>query len=61
MITYVLIVVLAVLIFLCVPDVVQVVVQAVSEWERANDLSKKHPARLENKGERKWQHRGWQF
>jgi len=53
--------VLAVLIFLCVPDVVQVVVQAVSEWERANDLSKKHPARLENKGERKWQHRGWQF
>jgi hypothetical protein len=45
MMTYVLIAVLAVLIFLCVPDVVQVVGQAASEWKRANDLSKKHPAR----------------
>lgn len=45
MITYVLIAVLAVLIFLCIPDVVQVVGEAASQWERANDLSRKHHAR----------------
>jgi hypothetical protein len=45
MITYVLIAVLAVLIFLCFPDVVQVVGQAASEWDKARDLSKKHLAR----------------
>lgn len=45
MMTYIVIAVLAVLIFLCIPDVVQVVGQAADEWERANDVSKKHPAR----------------
>jgi len=45
MITYVLIAVLAVLIFLSIPDVVQVIGQATYEWERAKDLSKKNPAR----------------
>lgn len=45
MITYGLIAVLAVLIFLSMPDVVQVIGQAASEWERPKDLSKKHPAR----------------
>jgi len=41
MITYVLIAVLGVLIFLCIPDVVHVVGQAASEWDRGRDLSKK--------------------
>jgi len=45
MITYVLIAVLAVLIFLSIPDVVEVIGQATYEWERAKDLSKKNPAR----------------
>lgn len=45
MITYLLIAVLAVLIFLCIPDFVQVTGQAASEWEKASHLSKKHPAR----------------
>ena len=44
MITYVLIAVLAVLIFLCIPDFVQTIGQATYEWERAKDLSKKSPA-----------------
>ena len=37
---YVLIVLLAVLIFLCISDVVQVITQATVEWERSRDLSK---------------------
>jgi hypothetical protein len=45
MIAYVLIALLAVLIFLCISDVVQVVTRAAAEWERVRDLSKKHPAR----------------
>jgi len=45
MITFLLISVLAVLIFLCIPDFVQVMGQAVSEWEKANHLSKKNLAR----------------
>jgi hypothetical protein len=45
MIAYVLIALLAVLIFLCISDVVQVVARATAEWERLRDLSKKHPAR----------------
>lgn len=44
MIAYLLIVLLAVLIFLCISDVVQVITQATAEWERARDLSKKHLA-----------------
>ena len=45
MMAYVLIVLLAVLIFLCIPDVVEVITQATAEWQRAKDLSKKHLAR----------------
>ncbi len=45
MITYVLIAVLAVLIFLCIPDAVQVIGQATYKCERAKDLSKRNPAR----------------
>ena len=44
MIAYVLIALLAVLIFLCISDVVQVVTRATAEWERVKDLSKKNPA-----------------
>ena len=45
MITYLLIAVLAVLIFLSLPDFVQGMGQAASEWGKASDLSKKHHAR----------------
>jgi hypothetical protein len=45
MITYLLISVLAVLIFLSMPDFVQVMGQAASERGKANRLSKKHLAR----------------
>ncbi len=45
MITYVLIAVLAVLIFLCMPDFVQAIGQASSQWEKVRDLSKKHAVR----------------
>ena len=39
---YLAIALLAVLIFLCISDVVEVITQATGEWERARDLSKKH-------------------
>jgi hypothetical protein len=45
MMAYVLIVLLAVLIFLSISDVVPVVGRAAGEWERAKDLSKKNAAR----------------
>ena len=42
---YVLIALLAILIFLSVSDFVEAVTEGTAEWERARDLSKKHPAR----------------
>jgi len=45
MITFLMIAVFAVLIFLCIPDFVQVTGQAVSESKRANRLSEKNLAR----------------
>lgn len=42
MIAYVLIAVLAALIFLCFPDVVPVVTQAAAEWRRVRVSSTKH-------------------
>jgi hypothetical protein len=45
MITYLLISLLAVLIFLSMPDFVQVMAQAASESGKANHLSKKHLAK----------------
>jgi hypothetical protein len=45
MIAYFLIALLTVLIFLCISDVVQVVAQAIAEWRRARDLSRKQLAR----------------
>jgi len=45
MITYLLIAVLAVLIFLSMPDSVQLMGRAASEWGKASDLSKKHLVR----------------
>lgn len=45
MIAYLLIALLAVLIFLCISDVVEVITEAAGEWVRARDLSKKHLAR----------------
>ena len=42
---YLAIVLLAVLIFLCIPDVVEVITRATAELERARDLSKKHATR----------------
>lgn len=42
---YLLIALLGVLIFLCFSDVVEAVIRATAEWERARVLSKKHPAR----------------
>jgi hypothetical protein len=45
MTTYLAIVLLAVLIFLCVSDVVEVITDATGEWERARDLSRKHATR----------------
>ena len=45
MMAYVLIFLLAVLIFLSISDVVPAVERASVEWERTKDLSKKHAAR----------------
>ena len=42
MMTYLLITLLAVLIFLCIPDVVQVVTQGTAELAKARVSSKKH-------------------
>lgn len=45
MTTYLAIVLLAVMIFLCIPDVVEAIARATGEWERARDLSRKHATR----------------
>jgi cell division FtsZ-interacting protein ZapD len=45
MMAYVLVLLLALLIFLSISDVVPVLERAATKWERAKDLSKKHAAR----------------
>jgi hypothetical protein len=45
MTTYLAIVLLAVMIFLCISDVVEVITQATADWQRARDLSRKHATR----------------
>ena len=45
MMAYVVIILLAVLIFLCISDVVEAITDATAEWERARHFSKKHLVR----------------
>jgi hypothetical protein len=45
MTAYLAITLLAVLIFLCISDVVDVITRATSEFEKARDLSRKHATR----------------
>ncbi len=42
---YLVITLLALLIFLCISDVVEVVTRAAAEWERAKDFSKRNLVR----------------